>query len=96
MAPEQRQAPHEAVASSDVYAFGISWYEMLTQQTPDPTAVGAGEFPEATSNAEVQSVIKKMLSFRPTNRLPVDQLLKQVVALKAQFTPCVNEQLELK
>jgi serine/threonine protein kinase len=30
MAPEQRVAPHEATAASDIYALGISWYEMLT------------------------------------------------------------------
>ncbi len=36
MAHEQRVVPHEATAASDIYALGISWYEMLTGDTPDP------------------------------------------------------------
>ena len=35
MAPEQRASHHEATAASDIYALGVTWYEMLTGVTPD-------------------------------------------------------------
>src|SRR6266478_5630852 len=33
MAPEQQVSSHEAVAQSDVYALGMTWYELLTGST---------------------------------------------------------------
>jgi serine/threonine-protein kinase len=81
MAPEQRAAPHEAGPHSDVYALGISWYEMLTQKVPDPTAIGAGAFPAPTSNPEVDALIRKMLAYHPTDRPNVTDLVNKLSEL---------------
>jgi len=68
MAPEQRVSPHEAVFASDIFALGISWYEMLTGDTPDPMAVGAQKFPDPGTNAGVSKLIRRMLSYAPGDR----------------------------
>ena len=82
MAPEQRMSPHEAGTFSDIYALGISWYEMLTRQTPDPGAIGAGEFPSPTANVTAENLIRRMLSFNPQKRPTVEEALETVAALR--------------
>jgi serine/threonine protein kinase len=81
MAPEQRQTPHKVTPASDVYALGISWYEMLTQATPDPTAVGAKQFPPATTNSVAAELINRMLSYSPGERPSVGELLDRIERL---------------
>lgn len=78
MAPEQRRSPHEATALSDVYALGVSWYEMLTRTTPDPAEVAARQYPRLTSQPQVDQAISRMLAFDPTQRPSVDELLELV------------------
>lgn len=78
MAPEQRRSPHEATPSSDIYALGVTWYEMLTGETPDPAEVGARQFAPPTSNQEVRKLIDRMLRFAPSDRPLVADLLSQL------------------
>jgi len=68
MAPEQRSSPHQVEASADIYALGITWYEMLTREVPDPTFVAVGKFASATDNAALNDLIKRMLTFEPSGR----------------------------
>jgi len=75
MAPEQRRNPHQVTPASDVYALGISWYEMLTGITLDPAAAGAGQFDSPTSDSEVAAFIRRMVAFNPKDRPTVADLL---------------------
>ncbi len=68
MAHEQRVAPHEATAASDIYALGISWYEMLTGDTPDPAVVAAKAFADPCSDSETNTLIRQMLEFDQSKR----------------------------
>jgi len=74
MSPEQLASPHEAVFASDVYALGISWFEMLSGRPPDPIAVGAQKFPAPSSNGAVCRLITRMLSYLPADRPTAQQL----------------------
>lgn len=82
MAPEQRTSPHEAEAWSDVYSLGISWYEMLARQIPDPAAVGAGEFASPTDNLTVDRLIRVMLSYNHQKRPSVESVLQTLEDLE--------------
>ena len=68
MAPEQRVAPHEATAASDIYALGVSWYEMLTGQTLDPSFVAAKAFPDPSSDSTTNALIREMVEFDQSKR----------------------------
>ena len=68
MAHEQRVVPHEATAASDIYALGISWYEMLTGDTPDPFVVGAKAFGDPSSDSKTNALIRQMLEFEQRKR----------------------------
>jgi serine/threonine-protein kinase len=68
MAPEQQQDPHEAVPESDLYALGISFIEMLTGQVPAPQAVGAGQYAPPCDSERVCDTIRRMVSYRPSDR----------------------------
>jgi len=93
MAPEQRATPHQATALSDVYALGVSWYEMLTGRTPDPASVAAQRFPPATSNAGVEALIRRMLSFDPPSRPSISDLIQRVQQIRSEVAsiqiPCL-------
>jgi serine/threonine protein kinase len=82
MAPEQRAAPHEATALSDVYALGVSWYQMLTGRTPDPASVAAQRFPPATANVRVEQLIRRMLTFDAAVRPSIAELKQQVESIQ--------------
>jgi serine/threonine protein kinase len=75
MAPEQRRNPHQVTPASDVYALGISWYEMLTGIMLDPAAAGAGQFDPPTSDSEIAAFIRNMVRFNPKERPTVTELL---------------------
>ena len=68
MAPEQREAAHDAATPADVYALGMSWYEMLAKKLPDTAYVAAKRFPKATTVEPVEGLIRQMLSFVPDDR----------------------------
>jgi len=81
MAPEQRRSPHNATPVSDVYSLGVTWYQMLTGDTPDPAAVGARQFASPCSNQDVSKLIGRMLSFTPSDRPSVGDLLPELKGL---------------
>lgn len=78
MAHEQREAPHEATAASDVYALGISWYEMLTGKTPDVQTVAAKAFPDPCSDSATNALIRQMVEYEQSKRPAVDTILSAV------------------
>lgn len=78
MGPEQRVAPHEATAASDIYALGISWYEMLTGQTLDPSFVAAKVFVDPCSDVETNAFIRKMLEFDRSRRPTASDILSRL------------------
>ncbi|MGE0704928.1 MAG: serine/threonine-protein kinase [Vicinamibacterales bacterium] len=78
MAYEQRVAPHEATAASDIYALGISWYEMLTGDTPGPFVVGAKAFADPSSDPATNTFIRQMLEFEQSKRPTADDILKAI------------------
>ncbi len=82
MAPEQRQSPHEATTASDVYELGVTWYEMLTRQTPDPAAVAAQAFADPSEDVEVTSLIRRMLRYIPDERATVGEIIEIVSSLR--------------
>ena len=75
MAPEQRQSPHEVAAQSDVYALGISWYEMLTGGTPDPAAVGAQAMVDPCDDQRTNDLIRQMISYTPSRRPRISEVV---------------------
>lgn len=75
MAHEQRVAPHEATSASDIYALGVSWYEMLTGDTPDVAVVAAKAFAAPCSDAATNDLIGQMLEFDPKKRPTAAELL---------------------
>lgn len=74
MAPEQQQDAHEAVPSSDVYALGVSWIEMLTGQLPSPHSIGAGQYGRPCDSEEACALIKRMVSYIPESRPSLDEI----------------------
>jgi serine/threonine protein kinase len=68
-------APHEATAASDVYALGISWYEMLTGDTPDVAVVAAKAFPDPCSDSVTNALIRQMVEFEQSKRPTVVDIL---------------------
>ncbi len=76
MAPEQQRAPHDAVPASDVYALGVTWYELLTGDTLSPQMFAAREVPDPCGVAEVNDMIRAMSSYRPEQRPAVADVLE--------------------
>jgi len=87
MSPEQRQRPHQVTPASDIYALGVTWYEMLTKETPDPAAVAAKHFPAATTNSKADDLIRRMLSFNPNDRPSVSELLEKLEIIRMENLP---------
>lgn len=78
MAPEQMAVPHEAGPESDVYSLGVTWYELLTGETPSPQMFAAGDIPDATTSEEVNGIIRQMTSYRPADRPTIDTILSLI------------------
>ncbi len=80
MAPEQQLTPHEALAESDVYALGVTWYEMLTGVTPPPPPTfAAGRTAPPCDERDVHRMIGEMTTYDPTSR-PSPARVAQFVA----------------
>jgi serine/threonine protein kinase len=68
MAPEQQEDPHEATTSSDIYALGVTWLEMLSGNLPSPHAVAAGQYPKPCGNDDVCNIIRRMVLYVQAER----------------------------
>ena len=75
MAPEQRDAPKDVDSSSDVYALGVSWYELLTNQRPSPQAFTAGRVKLPSGNVKLNELIVAMTRYERTERPTIKELL---------------------
>jgi serine/threonine-protein kinase len=78
MAPEQLAAPHDATPASDVYALGVTWYELLTRDVLTPPHFAAGRIPEVQVWPEARERIVRMTSFDPGDRPTIESLLQAV------------------
>ena len=69
MAPEQLAAPHDAIPASDIYALGVSWYELLMRDVLTPQHFIARELKPIPQWPEAREWILKMTTF-DINRRP--------------------------
>lgn len=82
MAPEQRDKPHDVHFEADVYALGVSWYEMLTKELPDPTKIAMRRFPPACTNTSVAQLIGQMLAYDAADRPTVHAVLEALTEIR--------------
>jgi serine/threonine protein kinase len=80
MAPEQQEAPHNAVPASDIYALAISWIELLVGTYPSPQAVGAKAYKLPSINPQIAEVIGRMHSYNPSERPSIAEILEVIHA----------------
>jgi serine/threonine protein kinase len=59
-----------------LYALGVTWYELLAGEVPDPAAVGARQYSPASSDTETNALIDAMLAFAPAGRPSVEEVLE--------------------
>lgn len=85
MAPEQRQTPHQISARSDIYALGISWIEMLTGVTPDPSGVAARALADPTSDSAINELIFRMTSYSPKDRPSAEEVRSLVADIRKRY-----------
>lgn len=76
MPPEQQRTPHAVEPASDVYSLGITWYELLAGETPQPQAVVARDLPSLPTTEAVERAIHAMVSYRASERLPLDEVVR--------------------
>lgn len=82
MAPEQQNAPYKAVSASDIYALGVTWYELLTGKTPPSPAVFAAQrTPAPCANSQVHQMIGRMTAFEPESRPALTEVSDFIASL---------------
>jgi len=74
MAPEQTDDAHQVGPEADVYALGVSWYELLSGNRPNPQALAAGRAPPPTSDQELNDLIGAMTRYDPSSRPSLNQV----------------------
>ena len=80
MAPEQQEAPHNAINVSDIYALGVSWIEMLAGTPPSPQAIGAKAYNLPHTKKGISEVISRMCSYNPNDRPSLREIHEIITA----------------
>lgn len=80
MAPEQQEAPHNAINVSDIYALGVSWIEMLAGTPPSPQAIGAKAYNLPHTKKGISEVISRMCSYNPNDRPSLSEIHEIITA----------------
>ena len=74
MAPEQQESPHNAVESSDIYALGVSWIELLTGRVPSPQAIGAKKYDLPDVRVGIDALLERMVNYTPGERPAIEDI----------------------
>ena len=85
MAPEQREDAAHISEKADVYALGVSWFEMLTAHRPSPERISVKDVKNPVLISSVGSLLMQMLSYRPEQRPSLSEILSLL-----QSTPQFN------
>jgi len=78
MAPEQQETPHAATESSDVYALGVTLYELLTASVSHPAAFAAGAFTPTGHGKSIDDLIASMVRYAPAARASLPSVLSTI------------------
>lgn len=74
MAPEQQSNAHEASQESDVYALGVTWYELLTSSTATPASFAAQRFSPPSPDDGINALIGRMTRFDSAERVSLKEV----------------------
>lgn len=92
MAPEQQDAPHEVREPCDVYALGVSWYELLTNTLPSHSAFTNGKTKAPSGDAKRNAMIRAMTQYDQEQRPSIDDVLRFLGVEPEDFAGTVSEQ----
>lgn len=81
MAPEQQEAPHNAIPASDVYALGVSWIELLGGIRPSPQAIGASAYKLPAIDSGISDLLKRMHSYNPSDRPAIPEIRETIASI---------------
>ncbi len=78
MAPEQSDNPASVTQASDIYALGVTWFEMLTLDYMSPAKIASRTFTDPCDTEEITRCIRKMLDYNPASRPTAKDVLNVV------------------
>lgn len=78
MAPEQCANPADVTNQSDIYALGVTWYELLTGEPPEPRSVDGRRYEKPTRHDDVNDFLASMMSYIPSDR-PTLSVIEQML-----------------
>lgn len=78
MAPEQFKNPSQIDGMADIYALGVSWYEILTMNTPSPAEIGAKKYSQPTGEDKLNRLLDSMLNFSSGDRPTATEVLEAI------------------
>jgi serine/threonine protein kinase len=85
MAPEQVDTPTSVTQSSDIYALGVTWYEMLTLDHMSPAKIASGTYGNPCEIDEINQCIRGMLNYNPADRPNAEDVLKVVRKIQSNL-----------
>ena len=68
MSPEQERGVRDIDKRTDIYAMGVIYYELLTNQKPSKKDIKLASYFNETVTPELDSLILRMLAFNPEDR----------------------------